>query len=148
MTDTLSPTLLQWNQIVMRHAMKRMIFYAKQNNYSMEMLNVMMRLHYRGACGVGDLGGEMGVSSAAASQLLDKMVQQGLALRIEDPQDRRNKRISLTEQGAEVVQKAIEARQAWMGPLVAELAPEQQEEIRRALNVLIEKSSILDQPQG
>ena len=148
MDEPLTPTLLRWNQLVMRHSIRRLSLFAKQNNHSMAMLNSMFRLHYRGACGVTNLGEEMGVSSAAASQLLDKMVQQGLATRIEDPDDRRSKRISLTDAGNALVNQAIEARQGWMQPLVAQLNPAEQAEVERALRMLIEKSAILDQPQG
>ena len=148
MNDLLTPTMLKWNQVIMRHSMRRLILFAKQNNHSLALLNTLFRLHYRGSCGVTDLGEEMGVSIAAASQLLDKMVQQGLADRTEDPSDRRNKHIRLTDAGQELAQQALEARQGWMQPLVDELNPAQQIQVENALRLLIEKSIILDQPMA
>lgn len=148
MDEPLTPTLLQWNQVAMRHSMRRLFLFAKHNNLSMPVINTLFRLHYRGGCGITDLGEEMGVSIPAASQLLDKMVHHGLVERSEDPQDRRNKRVSLTDAGNVLVSQALEAREGWMHTLAGELSQSQQVDVERSLKLLIEKSIILDQPKA
>jgi DNA-binding MarR family transcriptional regulator len=145
MTNQLNTTLLQWMQVVMRHSMRNLILFTKDRNSSMAMINALFRVHYKGKCGVSDLGDHLGVSNAAASQMLEKMVQQGLVARIEDPQDRRNKLISLTPEGNVLVRESMEARQGWLTELVDLLSPAEQEQIQTSLQLLIDKTATLDQ---
>ena len=55
----------------------------------MPLLSLPMRLHYGGGCGVNDIGKGFGVSGAAVSQMVERLVQAGLVARVEDPDDRR-----------------------------------------------------------
>jgi DNA-binding MarR family transcriptional regulator len=131
-------------RLVMRRSMRNFILYAKEKNYSVAQLNALFRIHHKGACGISDLGEELGVTSAAASQLLDKLVQQGLAVRTEDPLDRRNKRVALTEAGERIVQESMAARQSWLDHLADKLTPAEQEQVNHSLRLLIEKAETLD----
>jgi len=144
MCALLSQTLHEWMRLVMRRSMRNFILYAKEKNYSVAQLNALFRIHHKGACGISDLGEEMGVTSAAASQLLDKLVQQGLAVRTEDPLDRRNKRVALTEAGERIVQESMAARQSWLDRLADKLTPAEQEQVNHSLRLLIEKAETLD----
>jgi DNA-binding MarR family transcriptional regulator len=141
---SLAQTLHEWMRIIMRHSMRNFILYAKEKNYSMAQLNALFRIHHKGACGVSDLGEEMGVTSAAASQLLEKLVQQGLVIRSEDPNDRRNKLITLTAEGQRIIQESMAARQGWLTRLAELLTSEEQEQVNAALQLLIEKTALLD----
>jgi DNA-binding MarR family transcriptional regulator len=145
MTPALTQTLHEWMRLIMRHSMRNFILFAKEKNYSIAQLNAMFRIHHKGACGVSDLGEEMGVTSAAASQLLEKLVQGGLASRAEDPQDRRNKVVMLTDAGEQIVQESMAARQGWLVRLVELLSPSEQEQVNAALQLLIEKTTLLDE---
>jgi len=124
--------------------MHNLMRFAKKRGFSLAQLNLLIRLHYRGDCGVSDLGEDAGVTSAAVSQLLEKMVQQGLVLRTEDPQDRRHKVIMLTEAGRQVVHEALTERQSWLTQLAGLLTPEEQEQVDTALQLLIEKAALLE----
>jgi DNA-binding MarR family transcriptional regulator len=95
-----------------------------------------MRLYHAGPHGVSDLGEHLGVTNAAASQMIDRLVQQGLLLRAEDPRDRRMKNITLTPKGQTLIQQSIEARQRWMEDLTKALTPEEQDSIITALTIL------------
>jgi DNA-binding MarR family transcriptional regulator len=145
MSIPLIQTLHEWMRVTMRHSMRNFMLYAKEKNYSMAQLNAMFRIHHKGACGISNLGEEMGVTSAAASQLLEKLVQQGLATRAEDPQDRRNKVVALTEAGQRIVQESMAARQSWLANLAEQLSPTEQEQAQAALQLLIEKTALLDE---
>ncbi len=53
-------------------------------------INVMMRLgHNSSGISVGDLASEIGITSGAITQLVDKLVEKDLVERVEDPNDRR-----------------------------------------------------------
>ncbi len=145
MSSPLFQTLSAWMRIIMRHSMRDFMLYAREHNYSMAQLNAMLRIHHKGACGVSDLGDEMGVSSAAASQLLERLVQQGLVTRSEDPQDRRNKVVMLTAAGQQIVQESIAARQVWLDHLVELMTPVEQEQVNTALQLLLDKAITADE---
>lgn len=144
MSPPLVETLHEWMRVTMRNSMRHFMLFAKEHNYSLAQLNALFRIRHKGVCGVSDLGEEMGVTSAAASQLLARLVQQGLAVRTEDPQDRRNKRIALTQAGEQVAEASVQARQGWLDRVADQLTPAEQEQVNAALQLLIERSEALE----
>jgi DNA-binding MarR family transcriptional regulator len=144
---SLVATLQTWIEVFMRHSMQDFILFAKDKELSMSQIGAMFRLHHQGGCGVSDLGEHLGVTSAAASQMLDRLVQQGLIERTEAPHDRRFKQLVLTDKGRKVLQDGIRARSSWLTELAQTLTPEQQEQVSAALSILIQKASELDQKQ-
>lgn len=137
-------TLTKWIEVVMRRSMSSFICYAKENGLSMSQIGALFHI-FHGKSSVSDIGDFLGVTNAASSQLLERLVQQGLVLRTEDPNDRRFKRINLTDEGRDVICESIAARQGWMEKLVATLDDAQRQQISAALTVLIEKAYQLDQ---
>lgn len=144
MSPPLAETLHEWLRLTMRFSMRHFMRFAKENNYSIPQLNALFRIRHKGVCGVSDLGEEMGVTNAAASQLLDKLVQQGLATRAEDPNDRRNKRIALTEAGLRISEQSMQARQGWLDQLADSLTPQEQAQVQAALELLIARAQALE----
>ena len=76
--------------------------------------------------------------------MLDRMVQEGLILRTEDPNDRRVKQVKLTEKGLETIHGSLRARQAWFPELAEALTDNEKEQISEALNILIHKAQSLE----
>jgi DNA-binding MarR family transcriptional regulator len=99
-----------------------------------------------GSSGVTDLGDHLGVTSAAASQMLERLVQQDLILRSVDPSDRRVKQIVLTAEGLRVLQESIRARQRWLNDLSETLSGPEKETVIAALTVLIDRARHTGQP--
>jgi DNA-binding MarR family transcriptional regulator len=131
----------EWIDVFMHRSMKGFIEYAREAGLSMSMLGALFHLHKMGSSGVTDLGGHLGVTSAGASQMLDRLVQQGLIQRSEDPDDRRVKQIVLTEQGCQVLKDGIRARHEWLQNLSKILSPQEKDQISSALTLMIEKSN-------
>lgn len=102
----------------------------------MSQFGTLMHLHHAGGCGVSMLANRLGVTNAAASQMIDRMVHQGLLTRVEDPTDRRSKHITLTPQAAAIVQELITAQRRWIEDLTGSLTPDQQNAIAEALILL------------
>ncbi|HWS23807.1 MAG TPA: MarR family transcriptional regulator [Anaerolineales bacterium] len=144
MSSELKDSLHTWMHITTRTNMKRMHIFAKDNGFSMSQINAMFRIHYRGAISISDLSAETDVSPAAASQMIDKLVNQGYVSRIEDPIDRRNRIIDLTKTGHEIVEKSKEERTAWLNQLAACFSPAEQEMIEKAMKLLIQKTLEID----
>jgi DNA-binding MarR family transcriptional regulator len=141
--DPFVNTLSKWVQVFMRRSMHNFISYARENGLSMSQMGALLHI-FRDSCSVSDIGENLGVTSAAASQMLERLVQQGLILRQEDPVDRRVKQVELTARGRQIVQEGIAARQVWLENLAHTLSDDERQQIIGALNILIEKAGQLE----
>ena len=112
--------------------------FMDKTDLSFSQVNVLMRLFHGGNCDVSGIGEEMGVSNAAASQAVDRLVQLGMIERTEDPNDRRSKRLALTQKGCVLVESGIKDRSQWIKDLTVMLTMEQQQTIISALTILTE----------
>lgn len=142
-TDPLVHILQEWTGALMRSSMRSLILHMKEHELSMSQLGALFQIH-RGRSNVSDLGEGLGITIAAASQMLDRLVQQGLIVRLEDPQDRRAKKLALTDKGRRILQDSAQARQGWLQDLVATLSASEKERIASALKVMIEKTNQLE----
>jgi DNA-binding MarR family transcriptional regulator len=139
-SNPLATALHEWFNIFRRSLMGNFFTYAKNNGLTMAQFGAMLRIYHKGACGVSDIGSDLGVTNSAASQMLERLVQLKLITRTEDPTDRRVKQIVLTEKGNLIFQESSLAFQTWMEDLVKTMTPEEQEQVRRSLVILIEKA--------
>jgi DNA-binding MarR family transcriptional regulator len=144
-SDPFISTLQEWIEVLMRNSMRHFIRYARGSGLSMSHLGAMFHIHRMGSCGVTDLGDHLGVTCAASSQMLDRLVQQGFILRAEDPKDRRVKQIVLTDKGCRVLKEGIRARQDWLGGLAQTLSDSEKETVMAGLNILINRVKHLSQ---
>jgi DNA-binding MarR family transcriptional regulator len=144
--DPFVGTLQRWIEVSMDRSMRHFICYARESGLSMSQLGALFHVHRIGSSGVTDVGDHLGVTSAAASQMLERLVQQGLILRSVDPSDRRVKKIMLTEKGLQALQDSIRARQRWLYDLAETLSDSEKEAATAALTLLIDKAHELRQP--
>ncbi len=141
--DPLVLTLQEWIGTFMRRSMRNFIHYSKETGLSMSQIGALFQINH-GRSNVSDLGEGLGITNAAVSQMLDRLVQDGLILRSEDPQDRRAKQLVLTDKGRRIMQETIQARQGWIEDLVSKLNAGEKEQIATALRVLIDRIDLLD----
>lgn len=137
--------LRQWAEVFMHRSMRDFMQLSKKSGLSMPQLSTLFRLFHGEQCGVSEIGDHLGVTSAAASQMIDRLVQQGFLRRSEGEIDRRVKNIALTDKGRAVVQESIETRQRWMEELTTALSPEEQDDIVAALILLTGAAHALEQ---
>jgi DNA-binding MarR family transcriptional regulator len=126
-------------EISMHRTQRNFIQYARKNHLSLSHLGALFHLYRMGQCGVTELGEHLDVTSAAASQMLDRLVQQDLIHRTEDPEDRRVKQIILSEKGNQILEEGLRARQRWLEDLAESLSEEEREAVVVSLNILIDK---------
>jgi len=144
--DPFVAALQQWIEVSMHRSMRNFIRFARESGLSMSQMGTLFHLHSRGSCGVTDLGDHLGVTSAAASQMLERLAQQDLILRTEDPSDRRVKQINLTDKGLQVLQESIRARQSWLYDLAETMSDAEKKASVAALTTLIDRANHLGQP--
>ncbi len=134
----------EWAQLFAHRSMDDMKRFMDDAGLSATQTNTLMRIYHRGTCGVSDIGDHAGITSAAASQMIERLVQQGYIDRSEAPEDRRAKRIYLTEKGETLVKKAIEARHAWLERVINTLSSEEKDVVAAALRVLTDAARKLE----
>ena len=143
-SSRLTEALREWVEVFMRRSMREFKRYMDEASLTWPQVNTLMRLHYGGACGISEVGSHLGVTNAAASQLVERLVQQGLLERTEDPNDRRAKQLVLSRRGRTLIEKGIDARRRWTEELGARLTAEQQATIVAALQYLTEAARKLE----
>ena len=143
-SDPFTDVLRQWAEVFMHRSMRDFREFTRKSGLSMSQLNALFHIYHCGGCGVTDIGEHLGVTSAAASQMIDRMVQQGLLERRENAGDRRMRQLSLTAKGHGLVVQAIEARYHWTTQLTAQLTREQQAVIVAGLTGLVEAARQLE----
>jgi DNA-binding MarR family transcriptional regulator len=133
-----------WAEVFMRRSMHDFYQFSRANGLSMTQISTLFRLYHQSYCGVSDLSDHLGVTSAAASQMIDRLVQQGLLARNENVADRRVREITLTPRGEQLVRESIEARSLWIEDLTTELSAEDQQAIIHTLTMLTQAAIQLE----
>ena len=139
-----SQSLRVWMDVFMHRSMRGWTHFAKSTGLSMAQFSILMQLHHKGPCGMSDLSERFDVTPAAASQLVDKLVQSGYLERDEDPSDRRAKLLKLSHNGAKLVEQGMNERHRWMDEITKNLSADEQKKIIEALDVLTEAARNVD----
>jgi len=139
-----SQAIRSWMDVFMHRSMRGWGLFAKSTGLSMPQFSVMMQLHHRGNCAIGDISERFDITNAAASQLVDKLVQAGFIKREEDPQDRRAKMLNLRSKGRDLIQRGIEERYRWLDQLSEKLTADELAQVTDALNIMIRAAQELE----
>ena len=135
-----------WMDIFMNRSMRGWGRFAKSAGLSMPQFGLLMQMHHKGDCGMSEVSERFDITPAAASQLVDKLVQGGLVQRVEDPNDRRAKLLNLTDKGKELIQQGIQERYRWVDELGSKLSAEERTQISEALNIMTRVAQDLEEP--
>ncbi|MEZ0070970.1 MarR family transcriptional regulator [Planotetraspora sp. GP83] len=79
------------------------------SNLTMQQLKVVVFLSYQGSTSGQELARHLGVGLGTVTGIVDRVVAQGLATRREDPNDRRIRRVELTEAGRRLTTEMLDA---------------------------------------
>jgi DNA-binding MarR family transcriptional regulator len=137
-------TIRQFMDMAMHRALHERFHFAKSLGLSMQQLSVLIQLHFRGACGMSEVSERFEITPAAASQLVDKLVQSGLIRREEDPHDRRAKCLNLTDKGKQLLQRNFEERYRWVDKLAETLTAEERAKITESLEIMTRAAQELE----
>lgn len=137
----------EWMELFMHRSMRGYMLYAREKGLSRSMIGTLFHLSHRDHAGVTDLGEHLGVSSAAASQMLEHLVEEGLIERTEDPDDRRMKKITMTAKGYQVIKESVSARLGWVEDLSVKFSEEEKVQITSAMELIIKKAEKMNFPK-
>lgn len=98
---------------------------------------VLHILKNAGSQPIGVLAGWIRLSASATSHLVDRLFDQKLVRRTEDPTDRRQKIVAITPKGEKLVERLAASRSAELSRAVAELDPALQTELVRIVETVM-----------
>ena len=109
--------------------------YMKEQGLTMPQVHALMYIFHAGECQVSEIGTLADASVAAASQMAERLVQQGLVERKEDPSNRRIKKLSLSEKGRKLITDSFSAN-PFLKDKLASLSPEERNAVHTAFSIL------------
>jgi DNA-binding MarR family transcriptional regulator len=99
----------------------------------------------------GQIAASLGVGLSTITGIVDRLAEQNLVSRREDPRDRRITRVVPTSTGAELVDELIEYRNEVVTAILSRLDPDQLQTVETAFQYLLEAVADLDRernPEG
>ena len=99
---------------------------------SYNQYKTLLTIADRGECSLGDLGRELDVAMSSASQMVDRLVNQGLVHRAQDAENRRQVVIRLTAQGEALIAELERGILEGYRRVLTGLSEEEQEELVRS----------------
>lgn len=100
-----------------------------EDQVTLPQLRVLVMVGSRGPLNLGAVATGLGIHPSNATRACDRLVAAGLLDRRDDPADRRNLALDLTEAGHALVAKVVDHRRAAIADILARMPPDQ----RRAL---------------
>jgi DNA-binding MarR family transcriptional regulator len=135
-SEQFSEILHEWVRVFMRHTGQDFKRFMDDSGLSLSQVNTLMRLHFTGLADISEIGMQLGVTNAAASQLVERLVRMGLLERTEDRVDRRIKRLTLTPAGHALAEELVATRRKWMEKFTNSLSSQQRQAISEALQMM------------
>ncbi len=111
------------------------IQFMHQTGLSRPQIHALLHIYHAGQCPISEIGALTDSSPAAASQLVERLVQQGLVQRTEHPLNRRIKQLRLTERSLEIINQGVTSNRILV-ELMAALPEEQRETVHTAIGYL------------
>jgi DNA-binding MarR family transcriptional regulator len=108
---------------------------AEQFNLTVEQFQVLRRIR-RGFDSVSAIADDARTSRPAVSKAVDGLVNRKLVSRLTDPSDRRHIRLSLTEEGARIMNGIFDEANDWLETKLAPLTPAERGQLIQSLDLL------------
>lgn len=118
----------------------------EETGLSMTQCKVLLELGGLGesphAWQVSDLAELFGVSVPSMSRAVDALVKAKLASRVEDPEDRRVRRVKITARGKDLVAALVTVRMAGIEAFVTSLTAAQRRKLDAAVEALMDREDL------
>jgi DNA-binding MarR family transcriptional regulator len=133
--------LSKWTSMSIHESQKAMFRLLRGKSLSFPQVGCLFRMKKKGPCQVSEISDIFSISVAAASQLLDKLVQMGMVKRWEDTDDRRIRYHGLDEAGSEFLDKLIGESSCWFDLAAQQIDAAKFGEYTKMLNELVSAAS-------
>jgi DNA-binding MarR family transcriptional regulator len=99
-------------------------------------LSAMSVLLNSGDMTMGELAAQELMQPPSMTRIVNGLEERGLVTRTPDPHDRRSSRVSLTEEGRQILLANRRRRDQWLAGRLAELDPDERDLLRRCIPLL------------
>ncbi len=133
------PRLHPGLEYVLAHVIQDFMQFMHQTGLSRHEIHALLHVYHAGECRISDIAALSGASVPAASQLVERLVQQGLVERTEDPANRRIKKVRLTDKSRELLRQGVAANH-FLSELMAAMPEKQRRAVHTAFGYLADAS--------
>lgn len=141
-------TLLDWSNAFMQANTHELMCYSRSAGISMYQMNVLRHLYYVGPSEVTNFAELTHITPAAASQMIARLVDLKMVVRVESTVDRRVRMVHLTDEGRKMVEGSVEMRKQWLEHLAGILSEEQKLAAQDILKTLLEEVRRVEAGKG
>ncbi|MDB5099094.1 MAG: MarR family transcriptional regulator [Cyanobacteria bacterium RYN_339] len=136
--DALIGSLASFRRAMMRDGFLGAVAATTALDLSLPQMAVLFLLDKEGGTTAGEVARLTGRSPSATSRFLDQLVKLGLVERTEDPEDRRQKRITIANPGRELVHTIEAGRAEAQLTLMEQLSLDERRQVMAAMQLLAE----------
>jgi DNA-binding MarR family transcriptional regulator len=126
-------------EYLLSHIIQDFMQFMHRTGLSGPQIHALLFIYHAGERQISEISELAGSSPAAASQLVERLVGQGLVDRTEDPLDRRIKKLRLTEKSLDLIHQGMSSNR-FLADLMAALPAEQRQAVRTAFGYLAQAS--------
>jgi DNA-binding MarR family transcriptional regulator len=124
-------------EFVLAHVIQDFMRFMHQTGLSRPQIHALLHVFHAGECPISEIAALTEASPAAASQLVERLVRQGLLQRTEDPRNRRIKNLRLTTKGLKLIHQGATSSH-FLAELMSQLPPRQRQVVLTAFGYLAE----------
>ncbi len=133
-------TVENWAKLYFFQSLTDFFNSLKHSELSLLQAYALTYLYFKGPIKISDLCEHMNVSPGAASQMVDRLEKLAMVSRVEDPADRRVRKVAVLTKGEEFVQDKFVFSQSWIGEIPTDITPEQKVQITSILSIFMQGS--------
>lgn len=141
-SDRISRALTELYGLVSRREGAGALQIMSESGLTLPQIAALHALRWGGPMSIGRLVEQIRLSASATSHLVDRLVEKGLVDRSEDPDDRRQKRVAVTESGIDLVERLGQARHQELMRTVGALDPALRADLAAVLESAIQQLQI------
>ena len=112
-----------------------------QCDLTMPQLKALMYVTQNEDATSGQIANRLGVGLSTITGIVDRLVEQGMASRYEDPRDRRINRVQATSRGRALVEELLQLRNDILNAVLSQLDAHELEVVETAFQYLIEAAA-------
>jgi DNA-binding MarR family transcriptional regulator len=118
-----------------------------QVDMTMPQLKTLIYVTKRDGATSGQIAGSLGVGLSTMTGVVDRLAEQNLVTRREDPRDRRSTRVEPTRKGRALVEELLQYRNEMVGAILSQLDPDQLATVETAFQYLLDAVARLHNQQ-
>ena len=134
--ELLVQSMSEFRYIVFGRFAPSILHTFKDFDYSLAQVVSLFILDEKGELTIKQVAGLLDRSVSATSRLLDQLAARGMIIRREDEQDRRVKRVAITEQGQALIETLQLLRADVQIEIMEYLSPDEQADVVRGIALL------------